>query len=182
MTYALATACDTPNTLAIMDAIYDIAMNKSDVTGVKFAKGKKWGMPTTGEVGGKFPFFVVLQPEPAGSAEGGLQRSAQEIRRNVAGQWEPIWDFTCFAIFAKRDVTKPQTFTTPEDMKNKLVRAYMMFYTLQNTCASSSVLSPSVGPLKVTPIVAGPQQQAAFYTGVVLTIRAFENLEISYDQ
>lgn len=174
MPFALASACDTPNSAAILAGIYDIAMNQTLTTGITFAGGKQWAVPTTDEIkAAGYPFFVVLQPTSAGSSEGSILQPGRGICRNPFGQWEPVWDYRCYAIYPKRDVTKPATFSTPEAMKDALIRAFMMFYTLEDTCQTCEVLEPEVITLK-------PVGGSSMYSAATMVVRAFEHLTITY--
>jgi hypothetical protein len=160
------TSAEQPQTAAILAAILDVATNHAGLT---FAGSKLWAMPKATEIqAAGFPYFVVMQPRSVGGAIGGMLQGGDIPV--LSESYEPVWEYDCYALFPFKDAGLAATYATPEDAKCKLIQAFVLRYTLENTCGKCVIVRPDVVSIE---FVTGEEFMAA-----KLTLRCFEWLNV----
>lgn len=168
------TSADIPNTRAIRDAIFDIALNAKDANNAPlgYSGGAKGRMPFANEIlgVGGYPFLVVMNPTLAGSErQGGISAG---ITRMPSGYY-PAFDFDVYAIYPPVTAQTDQTvLDAPEDAKNALISAFVVNYSLEQTCDSADITDAAITTLK---FVTSEEFQAAKLTLRVLTQQNLDN-------
>lgn len=137
--FASAASVDT---LAIRDAIFDIAMagTYDDATPFAWTGGSKGRMPYASELNaaGGFPYLVVENRRLVGSEfSGGLSSG---IRR-TPGAYYPTYEFDVFAIYMPYEAGSDQSvLDEPIKLADALVARLQENYTLNQTCDLAEVV------------------------------------------
>lgn len=146
-------------------AAYTIA---HDSAGLVWAGGSLWRFPIATEIGAGLPYLVVETPE--------FDPSMSRMPPEISGEAALAWTIRVHGLFPYGDPTNPLTFTTPWNAMKKLVQAFLVNYTLNNT-GVVKVTDAGIGPISVGQ-TEGKLDPATPFMSAYVTLTAYEYLLI----